>query len=78
MAISATRLRQNLYSILDQVIETGVPVEIERKGRTLRIVPERSLTKWERLEQRRIVNGDPEDLVHIDWSKEWRGQDALS
>ena len=78
MAISSTRLRQNLYSILDQVIETGVPVEIERKGHALRIVPEKSLSKWERLERRHIVNGDSEDLVHIDWSKEWRGRDALS
>jgi hypothetical protein len=77
MAISSTRLRQNLYSILDQVIDTGVPAEIERKGHTLRIVPDRAPSKWERLEPRKIVNGDPEDLVHVDWSEEWRGGNAL-
>ena len=78
MAISSTRLRQNLYHILDQVIDSGVPIEVERRGHTLRIVPEKVLSKWDRLESRRIVSGDPDDLVHIDWSTEWRGRDALS
>jgi PHD/YefM family antitoxin component YafN of YafNO toxin-antitoxin module len=77
MAISSTRLRQNLYSILDQVIDTGVPVEVERKGHTLRIVPDKTVSKWERLELRTIVSGNPDDLVHIDWSGEWQGRDAL-
>jgi len=77
MPISSTRLRQNLYSILDQVIDTGVPVEVERKGHTLRIVPEKAVTKWERLTRRTVVNGNPDELVHIDWSGEWQGRDAL-
>lgn len=29
----------DIYRILDQVLETGVPAEIERGGRLLRIVP---------------------------------------
>ncbi|MCK4542739.1 MAG: hypothetical protein KAU17_10950 [Spirochaetales bacterium] len=40
MPISATKLRQDLYNILDQVIETGVPLEIARKGHIVKIVPE--------------------------------------
>jgi antitoxin (DNA-binding transcriptional repressor) of toxin-antitoxin stability system len=78
MAINATRLRQNLYRVLDTIIETGVPVEITRKGHTLKIVPEKPVSKWDRLERHSIVNGDPDDLVHIDWSTEWKGKDALS
>ncbi len=78
MAISARRLRRNLYSIPDRVIETGVPVEVQRNGRTLRIVAERTRSKWGRLEARKIVNGDPDDLVHFDWSSEWKGRDAPS
>ena len=39
--ISAARLRQNLYNYLDSVLETGIPVEIERKGKTLMIVAEK-------------------------------------
>ena len=38
MAITASKLRENVYNILDQVLETGVPVEIERGGHPLRIV----------------------------------------
>ncbi|MEO5925458.1 MAG: hypothetical protein ABIR70_16680 [Bryobacteraceae bacterium] len=40
MAVSATQLRQNIYAILDEALATGTPVEIERKGKLLRIVPE--------------------------------------
>jgi hypothetical protein len=38
MRIKASKLRENLYSILDQVLETGVPVQIERRGKLLKIV----------------------------------------
>ena len=31
--ISATELQKNLYRLLDEVLKTGVPVEIERKGK---------------------------------------------
>ena len=72
-SISATKLRQNLYNILDSVVDTGVPVEIKRKGRLLRIVAEKPGTKWDRLTAHQVVVGDPDDLVHIDWSSEWHG-----
>jgi prevent-host-death family protein len=75
-AISATKLRQNLYHILDSVIDTGIPVEIVRKGRLLRITPEERIPKWDRLEKHEVINGDPDDLVDIDWSGEWRGEDV--
>lgn len=74
MAISATRLRQNLYNILDQVIETGVPVEIERRGRRLRIVAAETAGKLDRLQRRAVIKGDPEALVHVDWSDTWSGE----
>jgi len=71
MAITASRLRENIYSILDEVLATGVPVEVERKGRILKIVPEERPSKLARVKRMDIVVGDPEDLVHIDWSGEW-------
>ena len=74
--LSATKLRQNLYNILDSVIESGIPVEIERKGRILRIIPEVQVSKWDRLEEHSIVVGDPEDIIHIDWTDEWSGDDV--
>jgi len=33
--ISLTALRNQLFKIVDRVIETGMPVEIERKGHKL-------------------------------------------
>ena len=75
MKITASKLRENIYKVLDQVIETGVPVEIERRGRRLRIVPgdETPRSKLARLEPRpKAIVGNPEDLVHLDWSAEWK------
>ena len=69
-AISATKLRQHLYNILDSVVDTGVPVEVERRGRLLRIVADEPGSKWDRLTPHQVVVGDPDELVHIDWSDE--------
>ena len=75
--LTASRLRANVYRVLDHVLETGVPVEIERHGRRLRILPvsaERSRVapKLARLKPRRYLRSRPEALIHIDWSREWR------
>jgi hypothetical protein len=75
--LTASRLRANVYRVLDQVIETGIPVEIERHGRRLRIVPASlgrapAPGKLARLKTRRYLRCEPEALVHIDWSREWR------
>jgi hypothetical protein len=72
MAISGTKLRENIYQLLDQALETGEALEIKRKGRTLRIVPEPRPTRLAQLPRRPTINGDPEDLVHLDWSGEWK------
>lgn len=75
MKITASKLRENIYRVLDQVVETGVPVEIERRGRRLKIIPadEPTRGKLDRLEPRPdAIVGDPEDLVHLDWSSEWK------
>ena len=75
MAVTASKLRENVYRILDQVLKTGEPVEIIRGGRKLKIVPaeEPCKRKLDRLAKRpEALLTDPEELVHLDWSKEWR------
>lgn len=75
MTITASRLRADIYRILDRVAESGVPVEIVRGRRRLKIVPadDATPTKTARLKPRpKILVGDPEDIVHMDWSKEWK------
>lgn len=75
MAITASKLRQDVYRILDEVLATGEPVEIRRKGQTLRIVAE-SVPARSRLAAMEpwpdLITGDPDDLVHLDWTDEWR------
>lgn len=72
--ITASQLRQNIYRILDEVIETGRPVEIERKGKVVRIETERQEKSiFETLTPHPgSIVGDSEDLVHVDWSQEWK------
>jgi prevent-host-death family protein len=73
MAYTATDLRNDIYKILDRVIETGVPAEVERQGHLLRIVPVEprdALQSVPSLDD--LISGDPTDLEHIDWSSEWK------
>ena len=72
MAITASSLRGNIYRLLDQVLETGQPLEIERKGRLLKIIPEERPSKMSRLVKHPCIKGDPESIVHMDWSDEWQ------
>ena len=72
MKITASKLRENVYRILDGVLQSGKPVEIKRKGKTLKIVPDMPPKKTGRLIRRNIIHGRAEDLVHLDWSDEWK------
>ena len=70
---SASRLRADLYRLLDRVLETGVPLEVERRGQRLKIIaasPPRRLANL--VPEPAYLAGNPDDLVHLDWSKEWR------
>lgn len=72
MSVSASQLRADVYRLLDRVLETGEPLEIERNGKILRIMPPRESGWLARLPVREgVVVGDPDDLVHIDWSESW-------
>lgn len=73
MIVKATRLRKEIYSILDRVLETGEPVQIERKGRMLTIEPDKRRPVLSRLKRRTVMKGDPDAIVHLDWSGEWKG-----
>lgn len=72
MSISGTKLRENIYRVLDEALESGEPVEIRRKGRVLHLVPDHPGDRLERLQKRPTLKGKPEELVHLDWSSEWK------
>jgi hypothetical protein len=66
--------QENLLAILDKVAETGVPLEIQRKGKRLIVSPvEKEMAKIDRLEPHpEFIVGNPDDLVKMDWSSEWK------
>ena len=73
MGITASQLRADVYKLIDHVIESGEVLEIERKGVTVHLsLPER-MNRLDRLTGiPDLIIGDPDDLVDIDWSSEWR------
>jgi len=75
MAMTVSSLRANLYQVVDEVLKTGVPVEIVRRGRKVRIVADHPPSKLARLKKRPGLLCDPDDLLNLDWSSEWTGHD---
>lgn len=70
---TATALRADLYRLLDRVLETGVPIDVERNGRRVRIAPAETTSRLSRIKPMPgLIVGDPEAIVHLDWSGEWR------
>jgi Ni,Fe-hydrogenase III large subunit len=71
MIYSATALRKDIYSVLDSILETGIPIEVERKGKRLRIIPEERVGRLERLESHQVVAGDSGELPDLHWDDTW-------
>jgi hypothetical protein len=71
--ITPSKLRQNLYNLLDQVIMTGKPIEIKRKGKVIKIILEPTKSKLDNLKKRDILNCEPDEIIHNNWEAEWKG-----
>lgn len=64
---------ENIFKILNQVLETGTPATVVMKGKGLLISPSQAISKLDLLEDHpNYITGDPEELVHVDWSSEWK------
>lgn len=63
VSISLTELRQRLFELADQVAESGLPLEIERRGVRLRLIrvdaPETRGGRLARLRSQPLVIGAP-------------------
>jgi prevent-host-death family protein len=69
--ITPTELRANIYKLLDEVLETGLPLEIKKGDQRLRIVPVEKADKFQNLIARPgVIQGDPDELVAIGWEHE--------
>ena len=69
--ITVTELRGNIYNLLDEVLNTGIPIEINKGGKKLKIMPVGKANKLQNLVSRpNVIKGNPDDLVGISWEKE--------
>ena len=79
--LSVTELRNQIYKVIDRVIETGIPQEIERSGHRLKIeLNEPKKKKLDNLKPNNGIIGDPDDLAEYSvwkdeiekkWDKKW-------
>lgn len=80
MKVTPTAFRKDLYALLDRVIETGEPLEIERRGVTLKVEAKPTESRLERIRRMGIKDlwlGDRDDIFHVDWLEEWREEWGL-
>jgi len=68
--MSLTALRQQLFKVVDQVIATGIPIEIKRNGHIVKIVLDDRKSKLGNLLKHDCIVGDPEELVNLS-TQEW-------
>jgi hypothetical protein len=69
--VTPTELRANIYQILDEVLRSGLPVEVKKGDRRLRIFPVEKTDKFQNLVSRPdAIQGDPEDLATLSWEGE--------
>jgi hypothetical protein len=69
--ITPTQLRTNIYNLLDEVLKTGLPLEIKKGDKKLRIVPVDNVDKLKNLISRpEAIRGDPDNLAEINWQDE--------
>jgi len=69
--ITVTELRGNIYNLLDEVLKTGIPLEINKGGKN----PDpgsrtRRFHRFRLIARPDVIKGNPDDLVDIHWEKE--------
>lgn len=73
MSMSVTALRQQLFNVIDQVIATGIPIEIKCNGHIVKIILDDKKSKLGNLVKHECIVRDPEELVNLspqEWDKE--------
>lgn len=71
-----TSLRGKLFKVVDEVIRTGLPAEIERKGHRLKIILEAKRSKLNNLKPHDCIVGNPDDLIALKVAQ-WKEPDHL-
>lgn len=69
--VTPTELRSDIYRLLDEILATGIPLEIKKGDKKLRVVPVLPVSKFQNLIERpEAICGNPDELVDIHWEDE--------
>ena len=69
--VTLAELNNNIENLLDEVLKTGIPIEINKNGKLLKIVSVEKKDKLESLTIKpNVIQGNPDDLVDISWEQE--------
>jgi hypothetical protein len=70
-SVTPTELSKNLDRLLDEILKTGIPLEIDRGGERLRIIPVEKVDKLKNLiHLPDVILGDADDPIDLNWQQE--------
>ena len=72
MTVTITQLRKDVYRLFETTLRSGEPLRVTCKGGTLLVVPPHIKPLAQRLKKRDVLRCEPGELVHMDWSEEWK------
>ncbi|MBD2604189.1 type II toxin-antitoxin system Phd/YefM family antitoxin [Scytonema hofmannii FACHB-248] len=68
--VTLTELSNNIERLLDEVLETGIPLELNKNGKLFKIVPVETDKLKNLTFKPNAIQGNPDDLVNITWEQE--------
>lgn len=70
--ITPTEFRKNLFGILKELEKTGQRLRIVAKtGHRFELIPRGKPSRFDKIPKKKnVINGAPDDIVHMDWSGE--------
>jgi len=72
MLVTPSQLRANLYNLLDEVLKTGIPLDIKRNGEILHIIADKKPSKLAQIKAKVITNACDDELINTQWDKAWK------
>ncbi len=72
MTVTPSKFRSNLYRLLDSVLLSNEPLEINRNGKKLLVVPEHKKSRISSIIPKKISCASDKELINTDWGDEWK------
>lgn len=72
MTITPSKLRDNLYNLLDEVLSAGQPIDISRNGQILHIVADKRTSRLDGIIPKKVTSATDDELINTNWENEWK------